>query len=115
PLIVEFFRIEMLLGVEDLAHADMAVHRFANDREDFGQHIGAFELAAGEIRAEFLGAGAKLFIGESHDLWLHRVNLLDHAAITLDQPIVSAAKYLGENFSGGTGHGEPREAIAKLS
>ena len=44
-LVIELIGIEILIGIEDRADADVAVHRLANDRERLGQHIGRAQLA----------------------------------------------------------------------
>ena len=51
--VVEWVRIESLVGVEDVADTDVAVHRFADQRERFGEHLNAFQRPAGQARAQF--------------------------------------------------------------
>jgi hypothetical protein len=99
--VVELVGVEVLLGVEDLADADVAVHRLANDRERLGQHVARFELAGHQPLAQLLRAGAELLVGQGLDLRLLRVDLLDDLAETLEEPLVAAAEDFGEDFLDG--------------
>ncbi len=109
-LVIELVGIEVLLGIEDLADADVAVHRFANDRERLGQHVG--RVAASSRVSPSRSSCVRARSCSSVIAWTFGSSSLicvDDAAITLEQPLVAAAENLGKNFANAhVDHGGPR-------
>ena len=77
--------------VEDIANADGAVHGFARDGKDFWSQVEGL-LALGNARAELIGHGHELRIGEGAHavlLLIHQVHLLE---VPLDHALVLRAQ-----------------------
>ena len=66
-LVVEAVGVKIFFGVEDLADADVAVHRLADDRKRLGQHVGRAELSRAQAHSQLPRALAKLLIGHRGD------------------------------------------------
>ena len=56
-------------------------------------------------------ASAELFIGHGLNLRFNRVDLIDDARVTLDEPVVPAAKNLGQDLADVDGHGAPVNSL----
>jgi hypothetical protein len=82
------------LGVE-VAHAEHALRRFADDGEGFGQHI-VEGLALGVTGAKLLGLGLQRLVGERRYGRLEGIDAGDSLGILLDQPVIAAAENLFE-------------------
>src|SRR5688500_6702995 len=100
----------MLLRVEDLADADVAVHALAHDGDALRHDILDAAFAAAYQPAQLLGALAELGVGLGPNLGLVGIDLLDDAAVTLQQSVVAAAEDLGHQGSNGQ-HDGPRDLI----
>ena len=59
---VELIRIEVLLGIENLADADVAVHRLADHRERLGHHVRRPQLLRRQPRAQLKRARPELLV-----------------------------------------------------
>jgi len=99
--VVELVGVEVLLGVEDLADADVAVHRLADDRERLRLNVIDADRRGspgpgGQPRVQLDGAGAELFVRHRPDLRLQLVHLVYDPAIALEQPVVTTSKNLRE-------------------
>ena len=58
------------------------------------------ELALGDALLEFLGFAAQCLVAELFVLGLHRVDARHGLAVLLEQPVIAAAEYFGEEVGG---------------
>ena len=105
---VVIVRVEILLGVENFADADVPIHRLTNDRQRLGNHAVDRELLADDACAKLLRTSAKLLIGKLLNFGLIGIDLLDDAKVTLEQTIIAAAKNFGQHLAERNGHDKPR-------
>ena len=104
-LVVELVRVEVLVRVEHLPHADVPVHGLADDGQRLRQHVTALELAGGEPRADLLRPVPQLLVGQPEHLRLEGVDLGHHAAEPLEQAVVAGAEDAGQRAADGGGRG----------
>ena len=82
----------------EVAHLQRALAGLAHHRKGFGQQLVERDRRAFSALAELVGLGAQRGVVEALELAFERVDLLDHAPVLLEQAVVAAAEYRGEDL-----------------
>ena len=105
----------------EVAHPEGAHTRLADHGERLGQQV-VEGFPGAEALAEFVRLGAQRVIGQRLDRRLERIDALDVATVGLEQALVAAAEYRGEELGDHAGRGrlrrtqranDPDEAVLK--
>ena len=88
----------------EVAHAERALGRLADDREGLGQQ-GIELFARRHAAAKLVGLGAQRLVRQRRHLRFERVDALDVALVGLEQPLVAAAENLREKTGNHARHG----------
>ena len=86
-------RVEIEIGVEEVADPDVPVHHLASDGEHLRQHVDGLG-SPGHLLAERAGALAELLIGELLDLVFICIDQFDHAQVAFHHALVARSEHL---------------------